>query len=71
MKRPLAWLAPSLLALLVSPSAWAQNHDMFPTKAAALQRAKQLQCAGAFQMGKDWMPCKDLATYEKTVRKTP
>ena len=46
----------------------AQPHDMFPTKAAALQRAKQLKCAGAFAMGQHWMPCKDLDTYEKAVR---
>lgn len=47
----------------------AQANDMFPTKEAALQRAKQLNCAGAFAMGKEWMPCKDLATYEQAVSK--
>ncbi len=35
----------------------AQAYDMFPTKAAAQQRAKELKCSGAFQMGKEWMPC--------------
>lgn len=47
----------------------AQANDMFPTKAAAQQRAKELKCSGAFPMGKEWMPCKDFATYEKAVSK--
>lgn len=47
----------------------AQANDMFPTKAAAQQRAKELKCTGAFPMGKEWMPCKDFATYEKAVSK--
>jgi hypothetical protein len=42
---------------------------MFPTKETALQRAKRLKCAGAFAMGKEWMPCKDFATYENAVSK--
>jgi hypothetical protein len=42
---------------------------MFATKAAALQRARQLKCAGAFAMGQQWMPCKDLEAYEKAVRR--
>jgi hypothetical protein len=62
-----------LVALLLSPGiatpAWAQDNDMFPTKAAALQRAKELKCTGAFAMGNEWMPCKDFGTYEKAVRK--
>lgn len=49
----------------------AQANDMFPTKAAAQQRAKELKCTGAFPMGKEWMPCKDFGTYEKAVRKEP
>lgn len=52
-----------------SVSVRAQANDMFPTKAAAQQRAKELQCSGAFAMGKEWMPCKDFATYEKAVSK--
>jgi len=47
----------------------AQANDMFPTKAAAEQRARQLKCTGAFPMGKEWMPCKNFATYEKAVSK--
>lgn len=47
----------------------AQANDMFPTKAAAEQRAKELRCRGAFAMGKEWMPCKDFASYEKAVSK--
>ena len=30
---------------------------MFPTKAAAERRAKELKCQGAFAMGGMWMPC--------------
>lgn len=47
----------------------AQANDMFPTKAAAEQRARQLKCTGAFPMGKEWMPCKNFATHEKAVSK--
>ena len=47
----------------------AQANDMFPTKAAAEQRARQLKCTGAFPMGKEWMPCKNFATYAKAVSK--
>ncbi len=48
--------------------AQAQANDMFPIKAAALLRAKELKCAGAFAMGNQWMPCKDFDAYEKAVR---
>lgn len=47
----------------------AQANDMFPTKATAQQRAKELKCSGAFPMGKEWMPCKDFAAYEQAVSK--
>lgn len=47
----------------------AQANDMFPTRAAAERRAKELHCKGAFAMGKEWMPCKDFASYEKAVTK--
>ena len=60
---------PLVLSALLSPPVQAQANDMFPTKAAALQRAKELKCTGAFAMGKEWMPCKDFATYENAVRK--
>jgi hypothetical protein len=62
-------LAPIVLAAFLSPPVQAQAHDMFPTKDAALKRAKELKCTGAFAMGKEWMPCKDFATYENAVRK--
>lgn len=73
-----SWLAQASLMLLL-PAAFAslaaptraEIHDMYPTRAAAEQRAKQLKCSGAFAMGKEWMPCKDFATYDKAVRKTP
>ena len=47
----------------------AQANDMFPSKAAAEKRAKELKCSGAFAMGKEWMPCKDFDAYEKAIRK--
>lgn len=42
---------------------------MFPTKAAAERRAKELKCPGAFAMGSEWMPCKSFEIYEKAVEK--
>jgi hypothetical protein len=65
-----ASLAASLLISAGSTTpVQAQANDMFPTKTAAQQRAKELKCTGAFPMGKEWMPCKDFATYEKAVSK--
>jgi len=67
---------PFALALLLSAgvalatgAARAQANDMFPSKAAAEQRAKQLKCSGAFAMGKEWMPCQNFDVYEKGVSK--
>ena len=40
---------------------------MFPSKAAAEQRTKELKCSGAFAMGKEWMPCQNFDIYEKAV----
>ena len=67
---------PIVLALLLSAgfalapgAARAQANDMFPSKAAAEQRAKELKCSGAFAMGKEWMPCKNFDVYEKAVSK--
>ena len=56
--------------LLAAEAAGAQtntNSDMFPTRAAAQNRAQQLKCNGAFAMGDQWMPCQDLNSYEKAV----
>ena len=65
-----AALAASLLISSGSTAAVrAQANDMFPIKAAAERRAKELKCTGAFAMGKEWMPCKDFPTYEKAVSK--
>ncbi len=58
-------IAPWMMGITGATRVQAQPHEMFPTKAAALQRAKQLKCAGAFAMGQQWMPCKDLDTYTK------
>ncbi len=57
-----------LLSTVTATRVQAQANDMFPTKAAALLRAKELKCAGAFAMGNQWMPCKDFDAYEKAVR---
>ena len=61
-------IAPLILGMPAATRLEAQANDMFPTKAAALQRARQLKCAGAFAMGQQWMPCKNLEAYENTVR---
>lgn len=55
---------------LVTGAARAQANDMFPTKAAAEKRAKELKCSGAFAMGKEWMPCQNFDAYEKAVSKS-
>ena len=67
---------PIALALLLSVAvaqapgaARAQAYDMFASKAAAEQRAKDLKCSGAFAMGKDWMPCQSFEVYQKAVSK--
>ena len=64
----LCCLVPLLLYVGIITPAQAQDNDMFPSKSAALKRAKELKCTGAFAMGNEWMPCKDFATYEKAVR---
>ncbi|WP_245552556.1 DUF3721 domain-containing protein [Cyanobium gracile] len=54
---------------MASGTARAQDYDMFPSKAAAEQRAKELKCSGVFAMGKDWMPCQNFEAYQKAVSK--
>lgn len=56
-----------LLGALIN-SAHAQEGDMFTSKTGALQRAKHLKCTGVFQMGSQWMPCKDFNSYEKAIK---
>jgi hypothetical protein len=58
-----------LLVPSLAPPVQAQMHEMFATKAEAEKRAKELKCKGVFAMGKEWMPCKDFATYQKAVHK--
>jgi hypothetical protein len=41
--------------------------DMYPSKAAADKRDKELKCTGDFKMGGDWMPCKSMGDYEKSI----
>jgi len=67
---------PFALALLLSAgvalapgAARAQANVMFPSKAAAEQRAKELKCSGAFAMGTEWMPCRNFDVYGKAVSK--
>ena len=64
----LSLFAPILLSTVSTTRVQAQANDMFPTKSAALQRAKELKCTSAFAMGKEWMPCKSFDTYEKAIR---
>jgi hypothetical protein len=42
---------------------------MFPTKAAAEKRAKQLKCSGAFAMGSQWMPCANERAFHAALHK--
>jgi hypothetical protein len=56
-------------ACLSASLARAQANDMFPSKAAAEQRARELKCTGAFAMGSQWMPCPNFDVYEKAVSK--
>ena len=72
MKHPfteLVLIAPLAVLALGLNAVHAQANDMFPTKAAAEKRAKQLKCSGAFAMGSEWMPCKNFDAYEKAVKK--
>jgi hypothetical protein len=65
----LGLLAPLAVLVLGFEAAHAQANDMFPTRAAAEKRAKELKCSGAFAMGREWMPCKNFDLYEKAVKK--
>jgi hypothetical protein len=65
----LALIAPLAVFPLGFQAVHAQANDMFPSKAAAEKRAKELQCTGAFAMGSEWMPCKTFDAYEKAVKK--
>ena len=65
----LGLMAPLALLLLGFAAAHAQANDMFPTRAAAERRAKELKCSGAFTMGNEWMPCKNFDAYEKAIKK--
>ena len=49
----------------------AQANDMFPTRAAAEKRARELNCSGAFAMGSDWMPCSSFEAYQHAVKAKP
>jgi hypothetical protein len=54
------------------PSATAQERpmqDMYPSKAAADRRDKQLKCTADFKMAGGWMPCKSMGEYEKSINK--
>jgi hypothetical protein len=33
------------------------NHDAYPSRGVALQKARELGCTGVHAMGKLWMPC--------------
>jgi hypothetical protein len=59
---PFVLVAPGLHPVL------AQANDMFASRAAAEKRAKELKCSGSFAMGSEWMPCVNIATYEKAIQ---
>lgn len=66
----LASLITSLIALPgLMPPAHAQTDDMFPTRAAAEKRARELNCTGAFAMGSEWMPCTNFDRYTEALKK--
>ena len=64
---PTLFLVPFFLGIVLIP-AQAQEGDMFTSKSAALERANRLKCSGVFQMGDQWMPCKDFTAYQKAVK---
>ena len=64
----LSLLPLQFFAGLAASSAQVQEGDMFPSKSAALQRAKHLKCSGVFQMGDKWMPCHDFSAYQKAIK---
>jgi hypothetical protein len=64
----LGLIAPLAVLVLGFEAAYAQANDMFPTKAAAEKRAKDLKCSGAFAMGSEWMPCTSFEAYEKELK---
>ncbi len=64
----LGLIAPLAVVALGLPPVHAQANDMFPTKAAAEKRAKELKCTGAFAMGSEWMPCKNFDAYQRAVK---
>jgi hypothetical protein len=63
----LGLMAPVAMLTLAGGMAHAQVNDMFPTKAAAEKRGKELNCSGAFAMGSEWMPCTTFEAYEKAL----
>jgi hypothetical protein len=65
----LGLISPLAVLVLGFEAAHAQANDMFPARAAAEKRAKELKCTGAFAMGSEWMPCKNFDVYEKAVKK--
>ncbi len=68
MVSALGLMAPLAVLVLGFQAAHAQANDMFPTKAAAEKRAKELKCSGTFAMGREWMPCKTFEVYMKAVK---
>jgi len=64
----LGLIAPLAVLVLGFEAAHAQANDMFPAKAAAEKRAKDLKCSGAFAMGSEWLPCTSFEAYEKALK---
>ena len=65
----LVLIAPLALLAIHRPAVHARANDMYPTRAAAEKRAKELNCSGAFAMGRDWMPCRTFETYQRAIQK--
>ena len=47
----------------------AHSKGIYPTEAAAKERARQLKCEGTHENNGKWMPCKDEADLHRALRK--
>ena len=47
----------------------AHGKGIYPTQAAAAERARQLKCKGTHENNGKWMPCKDEADLHRALRK--
>jgi hypothetical protein len=66
----LGLIAPLAIFALDFGAAHAQANDMFPTKAAAEKRAKELKCSGAFAMAVNGCPVRTLTFTKKLPKRS-